>query len=155
VPHQVGAFSFSDSIAYPDTTAGRGYSYQDSGGTRADLFVYPVTRTAATLPSDSLRLAREADLFLAGIAERRKRGAIGEYQVPVNDALARSDPGLPGRVVVVIWERNGKKEVSFTHLFVLAGRFLKARLTLSAEEWETSTAPNFGPDIAALLASGS
>jgi hypothetical protein len=129
-----------------------GYTYRDSASrTRVDAYIYPLSPENEVLGTDSARLAHEAELFAQALAIRERQGALEAYSVTIDRPLEPSQSRVPGRVVVAVWRERGIPFVSFMHVFAFAGTLLKVRLTLPADRWQTSTAPNFALDLVRAL----
>jgi len=151
LPDSVYGFSLVETSALGGT-AGTAYRYKGAAETWADVFVYsvPKERTSA---SDSIQLSTEVESYVAGLAYGIERGRYKSYQVPVNTSVSveTQKDTIPGRAVVMVYRRGNQSFVSFMHLFVRNGLYVKVRLTLPAAEWSNSMAPNFALELAKVL----
>jgi len=149
LPDSVYGFSLTDTTTLSGT-AGKAYRYQNAAKVRADVFVYAVPADRIGSP-DSVQLASESELFVAGLASGIDRGDYDTYQVPVNSTVnvdTKTESSIPGHVVVMVFRRGNDTFVSFMHLFVMDQTYVKVRLTLPSADWETSMAPNFALELA-------
>lgn len=151
LPSVLGPFRFADSARSGDPPATR-LSYVDSAGTRVDVFVYPIPLRR---PSESVAavLEREAAAFVLSLAEQAGGDRYEGYRVVV-DTLRRvqtETSSIPMRILVFVYGRSEDAFVSFMHVFVVANQYVKVRLTLPFEVWQTSLAPNFALDLARYL----
>lgn len=150
-PDTVYGFSLVEASALGGT-AGTAYRYKGAAETWADVFVYavPEERTSA---SDSIQLSAEVESYVAGLAYGIERGRYESYQVPVNRLISvdTKNASIPGRAVVMVYRRGNQSFVSFMHLFVRNGFYVKVRLTLPAADWSNSMAPNFALELAKVL----
>ncbi len=151
LPDSVYGFSLVETSALGGT-AGTAYRYKGSAQTWADVFVYSVPEERASA-SDSMQLSTEVESYVAGLAYGIERGRYESYQVPVNKLIAvdTKNGSIPGRAVVMVYRRGNQSFVSFMHLFVRNGSYVKVRLTLPAAEWSNSMAPNFALELAKVL----
>jgi len=133
-------------------TAGTAYRYKGAGQTWADVFVYAVPGEL-TSASDSIQLSTEVESYVTSLAYGIERGRYESYQVPVNTVISveTKSRSIPGRAVVMVFRRGNESFVSFMHLFVRNGSYVKVRLTLPAAEWSNSMAPNFALELAKVL----
>lgn len=150
LPRSLIGFRLSDSTRFADG-GGASFRYLDSSQARADVYLYPASSPRSA--SDSATLATEGAAFIASLAYGPERGWYEAYDVVIDTLrLVATDRGqVPVRIVVYVFLRASSTYVSFTHLALVNDEFLKVRLTLPSEAWETSMAPNFGLDLVTRL----
>lgn len=150
-PDTVYGFSLIETSALGGTS-GTAYRYKGTAQTWADVFVYSVPEDRTSM-SDSLQLSAEIESHVAGLAYGIERGRYESYQVPVNTLISveTKNRSIPVRAVVMVYRRGNESFVSFMHLFVRNGTYVKVRLTLPAAEWSNSMAPNFALELAKVL----
>ena len=152
-PAQAGAFVLTDSSRFEDPELGIRYTYRNAAERVAgDAYVYPVPAAARALPAER-QVAREAEAFVASLDAGIEQGWYSSYQVGVNEARSwqTADGPRPGHLVVTIQRRGEEVFVSFMHLVLMGDQYVKTRLTLPAEQWRNSMAPNFAIDLFAAL----
>lgn len=149
LPAEAGPFVLSDSLRYDRPGPSMAYRYQDPAErVTGDAFVYPVGADLLASP-DSQRIATEAEAFIATLAEGVELGWYSDYRVVVNEAREweTADGPRPGYLVAFVQRREDGAYVSFMHLVLLGDHYVKTRLTLPAEQWRTSAAPDFALDL--------
>ena len=151
LPDSVYGFSLVETSELGGT-AGTAYRYKGAAQTWADVFVYAVPAETITA-SDSIQLSTEVEAYVAALAYGIERGRYESYQVPVNTLISvdTKSGSIPCRAVVMVYRRGNQSFVSFMHLFVRNGTYVKVRLTLPAAEWSNSMAPNFALELAKVL----
>jgi hypothetical protein len=155
-PARIPSFALADSSRYEQPEMGIRYAYRFADSTQhvaATAFVYPVPAARLATPAEQ-QIAEEARDFVASLDGGVEQGWYRAFTVVVDTARAwdAADGSHPGHLVAAILRRDGENLVSFMHLMVMGDHYVKTRLTLPAEEWRTSRAPNFGPDLFAALA---
>lgn len=148
-PAQVRGFVMSDSSRYEQAELGITYTYRNEAErVGANVYVYPVEPERRALP-EAQQIAREAEGFVAGLPAGVERGWYSAYELVVNEARTFETAGgpRPGHLVAVVLRRPEGVAVSFMHLVLVGDHYVKTRLTLPAEQWRTSTAPEFGLDL--------
>lgn len=154
IPAHAGPFVLTDSSRYEQAELGIMYTYRNEpervGGS---AYVYPVYEARRALPVEQ-QLAQEAETFVASLRVGVDRGWYDDVQLVVNEArtFETAEGPRPGHLVAAVLRRDGGALVSFMHLVVLGDQYVKTRLTMPAEQWRTSMAPNFGPDLFKQLA---
>lgn len=151
LPDSVYGFSLVDSTTFSER--GTGYRYQNASGVHADVYVYSVPQELLSA-SDSAQLLSESRTFVAALAYGIERGHYDAYDVPVNHTVnveTNTGASVTGRGVVMVFRRGKDTFVSFMHLFVIDGTYLKVRLTLPSAEWRSSMDPNFAIELAKEL----
>lgn len=154
-PAQIPSFTMADSSRYEQREMGIRYAYRFADSTQhvaATAFVYPVPAERLARPAEQ-QVAEEARSFVASLNGGIEQGWYRTFTVVVDTARAwdAADGPRPGHLVAAVLRRDDGNLVSFMHLMVMGGQYVKTRLTLPAEEWRTSMAPNFGPDLFAAL----
>jgi hypothetical protein len=152
LPSQVGPFSLTDTSRYERAELGIMYTYTSPEGVRANAYVYPVPRERLRA-AEALRVAAEAKSFLATLTAGNERGLYDDVNVVVDEACLweTSDGSRPGHLVAAVVSRENGSFVSFMHLVLIGDHYVKTRLTMPAQQWRTSLAPNFGPDLFQML----
>ncbi len=156
-PAQAGAFVLADSSRFAQPELGIRYTYRNAAERAAgDAYVYPVPAAHHDLSAER-QVALEAEGFVATLDAGIEQGWYSSYQVGVNEARSwqTADGSRPGHLVVIIQRRREEVFVSFMHLVLMGDQYVKARLTLPAEQWRTSMAPNFAIDLFAALSASS
>lgn len=154
VPARVGTFVITDSSRYEQAELGIMYTYRDSAERVAgNAFVYPVPADRLRLPPEQ-QVALEAETFATSLQEGVEEGWYIGFEVPVSEARSwdTADGPRPGHLAVAAIRRQDAVHISFMHLVLVGDHYVKTRLTLPAEQWRESLAPNFGPDLFRLLA---
>lgn len=148
LPRQVGPFVLSDSTRYDQPELGIGYRFSHPERVRANAYVYPVPPERLA-HSDSQRIAQEAEDFLRTLSAGVEQGHYRTIEVVVSEArsFTTADGPRAGYLVAAVFLQGSETFVTLMHLVVLADQYVKTRLSLPSEEWRTSRAPNFGPDL--------
>lgn len=155
-PARIPSFTMMDSSRYEQREMGIRYAYRFADSTQhvaATAFVYPVPAERLAKPAAE-QIAEEAREFVASLDGGIGQGWYRSVTVVVDTARAwdATDGSHPGHLVAAVLRRDDGNLASFMHLMLLGDHYVKTRLTLPAEEWRTSMAPNFGPDLFAALA---
>lgn len=145
LPARAGTFVLADSSR--DERAGEGvvHTYHNEGEA-GRAFVYRLRRT---LPEGE-QLAAEADSLIASLEAGRARGWYSAVRIVVNEArtFETGDGPRPGHLLAAVLHRGEEEAlVSFMHLVLLGDQYVRTRLTLPANQWRTSLAPNFAIDL--------
>lgn len=154
VPVTIGPFEMADSNRFEQAELGISYTYRNTAerNVTASAYVYPVPAEWLSLPADE-RIAREAETFRLSLPAGVDRGWYNAFTLPVDTARAwnTADGERPGHLAVAALRRDDGVYISFMHVVMIGDQFVKTRLTMPAEQWRESMAPNFGPDLFALL----
>jgi hypothetical protein len=154
LPDRTGPFTLRDTTRYEQTALGIMYQYaHPTERAAASAYVYPVPAERLANPAEK-QVAEEAAAFVAGFAVGIEKGWYSDVQLVVNEphTFATADGPRPGHLVAAVFRREDGSHISFMHLVLLGGQYVKTRLTMPAEAWRNSTAPNFGPDLFEQLA---
>lgn len=148
VPSVVGRYRLTEVRAIQGYPADTIYRFTDGSGAPVSAIRFPVPEDVRTSPDSQAWTVREGEKFALVQAERVRRGVIESYEVAFTDTSTVDDARLFEHSVAIAVRRNGRIEVEFQYLYLVGGRFLKARGTFPADQWTTSEFPNFARELA-------
>lgn len=140
VPVVVGNARLRDSSFGGDAIV---YSYEGGRIEGLDLYSWPIP-SPNQLDSgrwDSL-LRREVAKFKDVLLLGQQRGLWDDYRIVFEDShrVPLDTDTLPGYVVAFVFTRRSQPFASFFYIYALEGMFLKIRLTVPADGWNTNPA---------------
>lgn len=129
-PHQIGAFTLTDTRRFPDPNTGVRYRYTGTGALRPDVFVYPA---APSVEQPGIRdtLAYESEKFGQALTVMQQRGTYQSVRIlSESESEIRTSAGpIMGRRVSVVLTQDGQQLDSHQVLFLIHGQFVKVRTT--------------------------
>lgn len=152
VPAVVGRYHLTEVRAIQGYPADTIYRFTDGSAARVSAIRYYVPEDVKTSQDSALWTVREGAKFALVQAEQVRRGAIESYEVAFTDTSTVDDVRLFEHAVAIAVRRNGRIDVEFQYLYLVGGRFLKARGTFPSDQWTTSEFPNFARELARRVA---
>jgi hypothetical protein len=139
IPVKVGDARLRDSSFVGDAMA---YRYQGRQITGLDVYVWPLpTKSLGYTARDSL-LQLEVEKFKATLPLGPERGWYDAYEIAFANPhpVALKDDSVEGYVVAYAFIRGSQQATSFFYIYALHGMYLKIRLTVPTDGWNTNPA---------------
>jgi hypothetical protein len=119
------------------------YRYGGRGITGLDVYIWPlpIANTLDAARRDSL-LKLEVAKFKQAVPVGVQRGWYDKYQIVFDDPhpVAVDGDSLPGYVVALVFVRRRQPFTSFFYIYAVQGMYLKIRLTVPGDGWNTNPA---------------
>jgi hypothetical protein len=133
-----------------------GYRYEGRGITGLDVYVWPlpIPRTLDATRRDSL-LNLEVAKFKQAVPVGVQQGWYDEYQIAFDGPhpIAVGDDSLPGYVVALVFVRRRQPFTSLFYIYAVQGMYVKIRLTVPGDGWDTNPALDVPAELLRALSS--
>jgi hypothetical protein len=132
------------------------YRYEGRGITGLDVYVWPlpIPRTLDATRRDSL-LKLEVAKFKQAVPVGVQRGWYDEYRIAFDDRhpITVDGDSLPGYVVALVFVRRREPFTSIFYIYAVQGMYVKIRLTVPGDGWDTNPALDVPAELVRAVAS--